>query len=326
MKIPKNLIFTYSEKSKLPDILQENVQNIKQENPQWNFYLFDEEGQKEFILKHYGLFHLNLYNSISYKFPPAKSDFFRYLFIYEKGGLYLDVKAGVLNDLNAITKLPQKFSTSNWENEYSSWGKQPELAHFQAYQQWFLLSPPKSPVLERIITRVSLNILFYNQAIFFGGKKGVLRVTGPIPFTQEIRKSSPALTNIISAYDIGLRYSILDQLAPGKHRQVFPNHYSMKQGPVVDNRKISKIKHEYQEQITSIIKKYKSAQKKYNLQNKIENLQNYSLPQILEVWFKNPFNTVILEKLLLKSKEQKNNKVLKFAFRTLNMLEPYRKG
>ncbi len=324
MNIPKNLIFTYSNKSKLPDIIYDNIINIKQKNPNWDFYFFDENGQKEFILKYFGIFYLNLYESISPKFPPAKSDFFRYLFIYKKGGLYLDVKAGIVNKLDRIAELPAKLSTSNWEKEYGSWGKQPELGHFRAYQQWFLLSPPKSPVLASVINRVSLNILFYNEAIFFGGKQGVLRVTGPIPFTQEIRKSSPELTNVISAFDFGLRYSILDNISPGKHKQVFPEHYSLKNGQVINDIKILKLKKEYKDQIAVIISKYKSNQKRYNSQNQHDNLKKLSFNNLYEIWFKNPLNTEVLDTLLSKSEDYKEHKLYKIALRALHILEPFR--
>ena len=86
------------------------------------------------------------------------------------------------------------------------------------YQQWFIVSAPGHPFLRTVILRVMQCIDDYNPWKAGIGLYGVLRTTGPIPYTLAIHdyiKRGLVSTNqyrfVQRIEDLGFRYSIYDK-------------------------------------------------------------------------------------------------------------------
>jgi mannosyltransferase OCH1-like enzyme len=69
-----------------------------------------------------------IYQLINPEYPAAQADFFRYVYIYQNGGLYLDIKSGFdacpfekAQELNLANK---GLLVSHWDKTlHKSWGK-----------------------------------------------------------------------------------------------------------------------------------------------------------------------------------------------------------
>ena len=87
--IPLDIYQTWHTKS-LPDKMKENVNNLKNKNPEFTYHLYDDNDCREFIKKNFDKDVLNAFDSL---IPGAyKADLWRYCILYKKGGVYLDIK------------------------------------------------------------------------------------------------------------------------------------------------------------------------------------------------------------------------------------------
>nr|UKE82402.1 hypothetical protein KXZ65_12970 [Pectobacterium sp. PL152] len=94
MKVPNKIHQIYTKGiHKLPKEILESIEKLKEMNPGWEYFLYDERHIIEYIDKHYGKEMLRIYLSIDPKYGAAKADLFRYLLIYIEGGVYFDIKS-----------------------------------------------------------------------------------------------------------------------------------------------------------------------------------------------------------------------------------------
>ena len=83
--IPKNIIQTYSHKHKIPEKVFLNIAKFA---PDYKHLVFDDDDCIEFLRSNYSEHYVSIFNS--YPRGAHKSDFFRYSYLYLKGGFYLD--------------------------------------------------------------------------------------------------------------------------------------------------------------------------------------------------------------------------------------------
>lgn len=87
--IPFNLFQTWYTLD-LPPKMKENVELLKQQNPEFTHYLYDDAMCREFIKEN---FDADVVYSFDKLKPGAyKADLWRYCILYKKGGIYLDIK------------------------------------------------------------------------------------------------------------------------------------------------------------------------------------------------------------------------------------------
>ena len=232
--IPKHIYGTFYGKNgdPLPEPILKNIEFIESQNPDWTYHLYRDDDVEDFILKYYGKTNLNLYLSINKDYGAARADFFRYLLINQKGGVYLDIKSAPKIPLNEIIKPNDQFIFSHW--------KKPVHAKLLNYplgelQNWFIISIPKHPFLKEVIKNVIYNIKNYNPKLDGIGKSGVLKLTGPIVYSQSIipllskYRHTGYKTNTLA----GLQYVKI----PNYKKTIFKdNHYSIKKTPIIINR------------------------------------------------------------------------------------------
>lgn len=234
--IPTLIHQTYPDKAGLTAELRENIQKISKMNRKWDYCIYFDSDIEHFILSYYSPQILKVYQSINPDYGAARADFFRYLLMYAKGGVYLDIKSSVTRPFDELIALDDRFILSHWE-EISS-GFHPELKSNSGseYQQWHIITVKGHPFLRRVIERVIQNIQQYNIFKIGVGKIGVLRLTGPIPYTLAIEelKNDCSFRKVDICKDFGMVYNICSGLNTMKnHRKLFKKHYSKLKTPII---------------------------------------------------------------------------------------------
>lgn len=97
--IPQNIFQTWHTKDLSP-LMFAAIMKIKQANPRFNHFLFDDKECRYFIQKYFASDVLHAYDNL---IPGAyKADLWRYCVLFIKGGIYLDIKYVPLNGFKFI--------------------------------------------------------------------------------------------------------------------------------------------------------------------------------------------------------------------------------
>jgi len=108
IEIPTNIFQTWHTKN-LPPLMFQACQKIKQHNPRFHYFLFDDNECREFIRKNFEPDVLNAYDRL---IPGAyKADLWRYCILYKRGGIYLDIKYVPINGFRCINLLEKEHFT-----------------------------------------------------------------------------------------------------------------------------------------------------------------------------------------------------------------------
>lgn len=226
--IPKVIhqVYIQQKSDKLPLQILENINYIQKLNPDWKYQLYTDDEVESFILTHYGNNMLKVYNKINPDYAAAKCDLFRYLLIYKKGGVYLDIKSAMSKPLNDIIK-EDVYYLSHWKQKY--WKNIfPPNGEFQ---QWFIISKPKHPYLKNVIQNVIHNISNYDKEKNGVGKFATLSLTGPIVYTRTINKILKKHKHKI--YMTHQQLGMIYNNTPENHFNFFKKHYTKLNTPVV---------------------------------------------------------------------------------------------
>lgn len=236
--IPRVIYQTYPT-PEVPSSIQANIDRIQALNPGWQHQLLTDEDVLSFISSEFGPVMRDYYLRIDPAYGAARMDLFRYLLIYARGGVYLDVKSTLTRPLDDVLLAGDRYLLSRWqgcgEDRHESWGMHEELASIgkAEFQQWHVIAAAGHPFLRAVIERVLYNIDHYVPSVHGVGKDGVLRLTGPIAYTQAIMRLIKYQPHrlVRSFTDLGLRYSIYEQ--EDRHVRIFKTHYSLLRTPVV---------------------------------------------------------------------------------------------
>lgn len=184
LKIPRKIFQTIPSKDKILPQFQKNINYIKKLNPTWEYKLYDNREMYEYIKLHYP--DLVIYfERINPKYGAARADFFRYLLMYREGGVYLDIKSAMAYPLDDLIYPNDEYILSHWGG-LIGWPHANILKKYGEFQQWHIMCIQTHPALKAVIDKVVRNIDEYNVSIIGVGKIGVLKTTGPIPYTQSI--------------------------------------------------------------------------------------------------------------------------------------------
>jgi mannosyltransferase OCH1-like enzyme len=237
MAIPRIIHQTVDDKRSLHPRFLANISHLISSNPQWRHVLYDDGDRASFISDRYGSDALSYYNRINPTYGSAKADLFRYLAVYELGGVYLDIKSTATRPLDDVLSPNDEYLLSHWSNReghpYKGWGRHhPRHGVDEEYQQWHIVAAAHHPFLEAVIERVKKNIDAYDPLVHGVGKRGVLQVTGPIAYTlaiQSVRQSGRF--RLVDIEELGFQYSIFGP--SGNHEVYFPSHYRLSREPIV---------------------------------------------------------------------------------------------
>lgn len=235
--IPRIIHQTYARRE-LPEALQGNVTELKEQNPGWEHILYDDAAIESFILTAYGQEVLSAYLRIDPLYGAARADLFRYLVVYKLGGIYLDIKSRFLCPIDQVIRGDEEFIVSRWSNQpgakYEGFGLKPEVEHIAGgeLQQWHVIAAPGHPFLRAVLLAIFDGMDAYRPWLHGTGKVGVMRLTGPLVYTHTIIPLLEQYPCKIIANEsvIGLDYSI----TPGDtHKKFFAAHYSTSEVSVI---------------------------------------------------------------------------------------------
>lgn len=229
--IPKIVYQTFPTKD-LPGPLASNVRYIKELNPDFQHVLFDDDDIVRFIKEEYGPDVLASYERINPKYGAARADLFRYLLIYKRGGVYLDIKSRMSQPLRQIIRSDDHFLLSKW-GDYNL-VLHHELAHIPRgeFQNWHVIGVQGHPFLKAVLESVLVKIDKYRPWLHGVGKNAVIRVTGPIVYTLSIYPLLERYPHraVDSQSDLALEYATAIE---GTHISLFKTHYSNLEESVV---------------------------------------------------------------------------------------------
>ena len=237
MAIPKIIHQTYAS-ANFPAEIAANIERLQAMNPGWQYAFYDDAAIEVFIRRYYDLDMLALYQRINPVYGAARADFFRYLLVYQFGGVYLDIKSTALQPLDTLIAPQDRYVLAYWPNAqgepFEGWGlyeAPPEFPRGE-FQNWHIMAEPHHPFLRGVIAQVITNIRAYSVDVYGVGQLGVLRTTGPFAYTHGIRPYLNSCPHRLagSHVDLGLAYSMLQG---DSHKQLFKAHYTALSEPVV---------------------------------------------------------------------------------------------
>jgi inositol phosphorylceramide mannosyltransferase catalytic subunit len=240
MRIPRNIYQTIRHEEDITEELKENFARIRELNGNWTHKVFTTAEQLEYLEANLSPEDFCEIERINPKYGVVFADVFRYLLMYNEGGVYLDSKSTATRPLDQVLSPDTSFVISQWHNKVGSryqWaGIYPELDHVPGgeFQQWAIIAAPKHPFLKAVVKQTLYNIRTYTPDSFGVSKIGVLRLTGPICFTKTVW---PLLDhhdwNAKDLLELGFRYSIFEDLSKDQLHEQTPGHYTKLNEPVV---------------------------------------------------------------------------------------------
>ncbi|MDX1913964.1 MAG: glycosyltransferase [Methylophilus sp.] len=230
--IPKVIHQTYHSKT-LPSEIEENINYLKRINPGWEYRLYDDSDIETYI-KRYSPQILHIYQKINPAYGASRADLFRYLLIYNEGGVYLDIKSSISKPLDDIIQSDDIYLLCHWANEFGQMHH--GIGHHRCisnvhgeFQQWHVIAAKGHPFLKAVIENVCNNITQYNPFIHDTGGWATVNATGPIAYTLAINSilNLHKYRLVRNNHDYHLVYSIYEQkgLALGHHK-VLSKHYT----------------------------------------------------------------------------------------------------
>ena len=160
--IPKKLFQTWHSKT-LPPKMQENVAAIQRQNPELEYFLYDDNDCANYIKKHFSDEVVDAYNKL---LPGAyKADLWRYCVMYIDGGVYLDIKYKCVDGFKFIDIMDREHFVLD---RYNFW----KPGTYGIYNA-FIVAKRENPVLMKAIQAIVRN----TQTNFYG--YNCLYPTGP---------------------------------------------------------------------------------------------------------------------------------------------------
>tara|TARA_B100000965_G_scaffold41100_1_gene30220 strand:+ start:200 stop:1096 length:897 start_codon:yes stop_codon:yes gene_type:complete len=164
---------------------------------------------------------LNIYNNST--FQQSKADIFRYTFLYEHGGFWLDFKSSMLfnpsdllSEKNEVVlllspRIIEKEKQTNIDSEIL------RILKNRYITNWFIGSSHQSEFLEIVINNICEKSINYSGKNFENPKNAILEFTGPLNLTESfiefILKDQKNINNV----------SFVDE---ENHKLVFTTEYS----------------------------------------------------------------------------------------------------
>ena len=141
--IPKHIISTYVDKSKIPDKVYENIKTFA---PNYKHIIFDDKEIISFLKTYYSDDIVKTFHKL--KKGAHKADLFRYCYLYIRGGIYIDIKTELIQNINTI------FNKKNVHlyTVYSDFGDIPTHIY-----QGIIASVPKNPIFLHLIEFIVQN-------------------------------------------------------------------------------------------------------------------------------------------------------------------------
>ena len=142
--IPLHLYQVWHNLNEIPQDIQESIDAIQKQNPEFEHHLYDEKKCRRYIQTHFPSHVLDAYDAIV---PHAyKADLWRYCILYKKGGIYLDSKYCGMDGFKLLQLTDKEYFCKDIENSFSG------------IYNAILVCKPNNPILLKCIHKVVENV------------------------------------------------------------------------------------------------------------------------------------------------------------------------
>jgi hypothetical protein len=173
-RIPLDIYQTWNTLD-LPPRMKANVAELRRANPEFAYHLFDDAMCEAFIAEHFEADVLAAFRKLK---PGAfKADLWRYCIMYQKGGIYLDIKFRCVPPFTLLQLV---------ESEH--YVRDRQVCGISGIYQGLMVQAAGNPTLWRAIRC----IVEHCESNFYGDS--VLSVTGPTFFARKFADAKPPLT------------------------------------------------------------------------------------------------------------------------------------
>lgn len=157
------IIFQSWHSQHLPPKMFRCVEKLKRENPEFLYFLFDDDACRELIKQH---FHKSVLGAFDRLLPGQyKCDLWKYCVLYVYGGVYLDMKYQCANGFRLHDVVDKEYMVLERPGFWSN--------NTYGIYNGFMVSKPHNPLLMRCINQVVRNVNSKNMG------HGSLYPTGP---------------------------------------------------------------------------------------------------------------------------------------------------
>jgi mannosyltransferase OCH1-like enzyme len=162
-QIPRNIYTSVPNLHKIDKRLSENWSFLKDNNPGWNHIVFDDDSLKDFIEDEYGKKFISTYQRIRTSYGAARADYFRYLLLLKKGGVWLDAKTTIDKPLDDILRPEDEFLLTQWTLDQTSeanelfWGPRSKIP-VSEFLTWCIFTKPNHIFMQQVVEDVTKNI------------------------------------------------------------------------------------------------------------------------------------------------------------------------
>lgn len=147
--------------------MKKAVEDVRAMNPEIDCHLYNDEDCEKFIKEAFGDRVFNAFRCLK---PGAfKADLWRYCILYEKGGIYMDIKFIPKKKLIDIIKENPKFFVHDQFDNHCFWNG-------------FIISPPKNQIFKDCIDKIVENVETKSY------QNDCLEVTGPCLLGPIVKK------------------------------------------------------------------------------------------------------------------------------------------
>jgi mannosyltransferase OCH1-like enzyme len=158
-------------------------------NPDYKYEFFDDTNMRDFIDQNFDKETLECFDSLNV--GAAKADLWRYLILFKRGGVYLDMDSEIYGKLDDFIKSDDQSIVSR-------------EGHYGKFVQWCLMFSPNHPILEICIRKCLENIR--DKKII-----NIIDLTGPTVFSDSINEYCKNLNiDIWTTNDLKLNKMITD--------------------------------------------------------------------------------------------------------------------
>lgn len=180
----------------IPNCAKDVMDQNKLNNLNYEFKLYDLDDIEKYLNDNTTDYIINAYKLINPECKACIADFFRYIVVYNEGGIYADIKIRFKRKLDDWIHNSNKIKLSLWP-----WTNHTHLKKFypknykiksgnREINQSVLIFPPKHKILKNIIDEMIT--LIYKEHENPSKTQNVLDITGPHLYTKVI---APMLNN-----------------------------------------------------------------------------------------------------------------------------------
>ena len=177
--IPKTIFFLCKDKNNISPELIENINFVKEQNPDYNLIIYDNKSFEYYYKKKDLNSFKNYYSKLNKNYGAMIADYMRYVLMYYEGGVYMDLKSRPKVPLNNF------IDSKNNDMILFIWEQKGRDA-FREYLNYFLISKKNNKFYKEIINQIHTNIDNYDpiRINLSHSRKNVLEFTGPRIFTE----------------------------------------------------------------------------------------------------------------------------------------------